>query len=150
MNKTLLSIIAILICGITYAQQQLWNAVTNEDVALLQKNQRDSNPKSFLLYHLDLDALRLQLSEAPLRNSAQISSVILPIPDAEGNLLHFRVYRAPVMHKELAAKYPGIESYVGQCIEQPSSMLRFSITLFGFHAMALTTNPWHVVHRPLH
>jgi subtilisin-like proprotein convertase family protein len=146
MNKTLLSIIAILLCGITYAQQQLWNAVTNEDVALLQKNPRDSNPKSFLLYHLDLEALKVQLADAPLRSSFQISSVIVPMPDAQGNILHFRVYKAPVMHKELAAKYPGITSYIGQCIERPSSMLRFSITLFGLHAMALTTSQgtWYI------
>jgi len=83
---------------------------------------------------------------APLRSSGQTSAVIIPIPDAEGNVLHFRIYKAPVVHKELSDKYPGLESYIGQCVEQPASTLRFSVTLFGFHAMALTTKggTWYI------
>jgi len=146
MKKTLLSLIAILLCCTAYSQQQLWQSISKTDVAALPKNPRDSNPTSFLLYHLNLDALKSELAIAPLRGSGQTSAVTIPMPDAEGNVLNFRVYKAPVVHKALSDKYQGLESYVGQCIEQPTTILRFTVTLFGFHAMALTTNrgTWYI------
>ena len=115
-------------------------------IGQLDKNPRDSNPKSFLLYQLDVAALKTQLATAPLRNNGQASSLVIPMPDAEGNMLHFRVYKAPVIHAGLFAKYPSIQSYVGQCIEQPGSTMRFSVTLFGLHAMTLTAGhgTWYI------
>jgi len=146
MKRTLLSLTTILLCFTAYSQQQLWQTISKTDVAQLPKNLRDSNPKTFLLYHLNLNGLKDQLVQAPLRGSGQTSTVIVPMPDAEGNALHFRVYKAPVMHKGLSDKYPGLESYVGQCVEQPTTILRFSVTLFGLHAMALTTKggTWYI------
>jgi subtilisin-like proprotein convertase family protein len=42
------------------------------------------------------------------------------------------------MHPDLAAKYPEIQAYVGQGIEDPSVSIRFSTTIFGLHVMYFT------------
>ncbi|WP_306349668.1 reprolysin-like metallopeptidase [Flavobacterium sp. '19STA2R22 D10 B1'] len=42
------------------------------------------------------------------------------------------------MHADLAARYPGIKSYVGLGIEDPTARIRFSVTVFGLHTMTLS------------
>jgi hypothetical protein len=123
-----------------------WQKADDGDVRTLEKSERATQPKTFHLFHLDLNALKAQLQNAPMRGSGQQSTVILPFPDGDGNLQHFKIYKAPVMHEDLAAKYPRIESYVGQGVEHPTSTIRFSVTLFGLHTMTLTAGrgTWYI------
>lgn len=127
-------------------QTSLWQQAKEADVKGLEKNDRATHPKSFHLFKLNLAHMKALLQQAPLRGSGEQSAVILPFPDGDGNLVHFKIYKAPVMHDDLAARYPGIESYVGQGVEHPSSTIRFSITLFGLHTMTLTAGQgtWYI------
>lgn len=138
MKKTLLFTLGcFLFCFAGYSQQAIWNPVKEQDIRT-EKASRISFPKNYQLYQLDINVLKELLAASPFRGSGQQSTVILPLPDADGKLLNFRIYKAPVLHPGLAAKYPGIESYVGQAINKPSTVVRFSTTLFGLHAMTLT------------
>jgi hypothetical protein len=48
---------------------------------------------------------------------------------------------APVLHPDLGAKYPGIKSYAGQGIDDPTSTIRFSISnQTGLHGMVSSGN----------
>ncbi|MFL9844214.1 reprolysin-like metallopeptidase [Flavobacterium rhizosphaerae] len=137
MKKALLFFItSITLFG--HAQNQFWQKISEKDIVALEKNPRDSHPESYTLFKLDLTAIKTALAQAPVRNSGTESAVVLQFPDGDGNMLHFRIYNAPVIHKDLAAKYPGTNSYIGQCIEHPSTIIRFSVTLFGLHTMALS------------
>ncbi|HEU4632878.1 MAG TPA: zinc-dependent metalloprotease family protein, partial [Flavisolibacter sp.] len=51
----------------------------------------------------------------------------------------YTVVEAPVMHPDLAAKYPDIKSYAGKGLDDPASTIRFDISPLGFHAIILSS-----------
>jgi subtilisin-like proprotein convertase family protein len=98
-------------------------------------------PNKFRTVQLDttgfLAFLRLLPSEQNIlnnRNSAPI--FLLPMPD--GSVARFRVWESSVMAPELAAAYPGIRTYTGQGIDDPTATIKLDWTEFGFHAMVLS------------
>ena len=130
---------AIIVFGSGNAQQ-LWNAVPSERLNHLEKTDRVSIPVKSHTFSLDFAALKTILQAAPSReNYTEPSSVIIPFPNGEGEIEHFRVYEASVLHPDLAAQHPDIKSYVGQGIEYPASSVRFSTTIFGLHVMMFST-----------
>src|SRR5687768_16886327 len=136
MNKILrISILAVFMTVSGYAQNSLWRITSPEKVGDSPKTERTTMPLQYNLYTLDLAAIKNQLAQAPARNSVATSNTIVQFPDADGTLLHYRMFESSVMHPELAARYPDIHSYVGQSIEKPSSTLYLSVTIFGLHAM---------------
>src|SRR5699024_627609 len=72
------------------------------------------------------------LIKAPNRFSSD-SNVIIDLPVANGELQSFKVYNAPVMAKELQDKYPDIQSYVAQGLEDKTATARISVTKAGVH-----------------
>lgn len=91
-------------------------------------------------YNLDLNSLQENLSMARSRElTDQRTNHIISFPTADGKVEAFRVVEASVMHPDLAAKYPGIKSYAGQGIDDPSATIRFSLSdQAGFHGMILS------------
>jgi len=138
MKKILLGLLALL-CFFPSYSQDFWRKSDETAASRSGKKMRVSIPQKQEFYQLDTNAFKLALADAPMRSNSG-SNLILPFPDSNGNLQHFRIYEAPVMHPELAAKFPGNKSYVGQGIENRSSIVRFSITMFGLHAMVLAAN----------
>lgn len=99
-------------------------------------------PSSYLVFHLDEAAFTAELRNAPSERSvsSSASSFILTVPNAKGEPERFRVVEAPIMHPDLAARYPGINSYAGKGIDNPSSTIRFDVSPEGFHGMILSTD----------
>ncbi|MCK7589584.1 GEVED domain-containing protein [Subsaxibacter sp. CAU 1640] len=52
----------------------------------------------------------------------------------------FRIIEASVMDAELQARYPEIRSYAGQGVDDPTAVIRFSISPLGFQSMRLSAN----------
>ena len=50
------------------------------------------------------------------------------MPNSDGQFVTYSVVEAPVMHPDLAAKYPGIKSYAGQGVSSPAVTIRFSVS----------------------
>ena len=91
------------------------------------------------MWKLDLQSLKNTLRNAPVRGEFNgISTVIIQLPNAEGQLEQFRVLETPIMEKGLADKYPTIKSYVGKGIDDVTAVARFSITEFGLHNMTMS------------
>jgi len=93
------------------------------------------------IYNLNLESIRAALVGAPERSeNTRISNVILSFPNSEGKFENFRIIEASVLSPELQARYPDIRSYAGQGIEDPTAIIRFSISPLGFQSMRISAN----------
>lgn len=137
MKKNLLTFLCFLLVMNANAQE-IWQNVLQIEASASGKKDRISIPKTEHYYKLNLASFKQALQNAPMRG--QNSTVILPFPDGNGKMQNFIIYEAPVMHPNLAARYPDNKSYVGQEVENRSTVIRFSVTLFGLHTMTLAVN----------
>ena len=93
------------------------------------------------IYNLNIESMRAALVDAPDRSqNSRTSNVILSFPNSDGKFENFRIVEASVLSPELQARYPDIRSYAGQGIEDPSAIVRFSISPLGFQSMRISAN----------
>ncbi len=111
-------------------------------IPLLTKAQYTDNYLSKLKsYHeADLDVRQLEREVSTLGsvgiqldNTAAFTEVELPMPN--GDFARFRIHESSLMTPELAADRPYIKSYLGQGIDDPTAVVRFSITPSGLSAI---------------
>ena len=96
--------------------------------------------KEFQTFSLNTQALRQALNGVAQRNQFSVTSnTILSFPNSEGKMERFRIKEASVMHPDLQERFPEIRSYVGQGVDDASSILRFSISPEGFNGMILSS-----------
>ncbi len=122
----------------SYSQNNVWKKIDTKSTDSLTKMDRASVPSDFILFALDIQNLKNQLQLAPLDLSNIDSNVILSFPNADGSLNAYKIFKAPVLENELSKKFPNINSYSGKGIDDPTATIRFSLTMFGFHAMILS------------
>jgi len=141
MRKSLLFSLFLFICVATYGQQNLWQQM-DESWLSADRFPNGSKPKAYKVFQLKSSIMTEELKRAPSEKSvsASTSSFILSVPNAEGVIERYRVVNAPVMHPDLAAKYPGIHSYAGKGIDRPNSTIRFSMGMGKFEGMILSTD----------
>jgi Metallo-peptidase family M12B Reprolysin-like/Secretion system C-terminal sorting domain len=140
MKKNLFfSVVATVLCTMSYGQN-LWKKTAEESLSRQSKMDRASTPIDYKLFSLDFETLKSNLKNLPLDLTGKQSNVVLSFPNPEGYLDQYYIYDAPVMDPALAAKYPGINSYAGVGVVDPTKTIRFSVTLFGLHAMAFSEN----------
>ena len=102
--------------------------------------QRQIIPAQYRSLQLDITELQAALKQAPPRFStfAKQNLILLTLPMPDGTMQAFSITDAPVMHSDLAARYPSIRTFTGKGIDDPTASVRFDITPAGFHAMVLT------------
>jgi len=119
------------------AQSGVWQQI--DDSALQQTTaERQIVPRFYSTFRLDKTSLKQILNRAPKESSDAArrgEEVILTIPTPNGGFSRFRIETATTMEPELAAKYPEIQSYRGQGIDNPTASVRFDISPNGFRAM---------------
>ena len=104
-------------------------------------NEHHQSLKKFQTFGLNTDALKQFLNGVSQRNNFSVSSDrILSVPNSEGKIERFFIKEASVMHPELQGRFPEIRSYVGQGVENTSSIIRFSVSPIGFSGMILSAN----------
>ncbi len=141
---------AVMFLTATWAFAQHRNYWTKSSASTTkQLIQGRANPSTFEVFELDLHGLRQGISQAPVRGDARSFSqeIVVSFPTPDGTVERFRVMEASVLHPQLAAKYPGIKSYAGQGIDDPSATIRFSLSdQRGFHGMVLSAskNSWYI------
>ncbi|MDF1518368.1 MAG: M12 family metallo-peptidase, partial [Lutibacter sp.] len=97
-----------------------------------------SIPNKFESYELNLNQLKSKLSKAPKRKeNLEKSNTVLSFPNEKGILEKYQIFEASILDENLQKQYPNIRSYVGKGIDNPSSVIRFSVTPQGLHAMVL-------------
>ncbi|MDT0557893.1 DUF5011 domain-containing protein [Ichthyenterobacterium sp. W332] len=138
MKTKLFLLIAMMSLNVLFAQSnKLWQTKTVKNTNQIKTNHRSLlQPK---VYNLDVESLKQIVQNSPQRTSNfSTSNVIVSIPNANGEFKAFRVFEASVMDPALQERYPEIRSYAGQGIDDPSSIVRFSITPNGFSSMVLS------------
>ncbi|NNK82880.1 MAG: T9SS type A sorting domain-containing protein [Flavobacteriaceae bacterium] len=139
MKRPLLTVALTISALISIAQNQFWQKQNNFRIS---ENSiiREHLPIN-QIFNLDLDAMKQALENAPVRGEfSGRSNVIISFPNGEGELEHFRVFEASVMHPDLQERYPNIRSYAGQGVEDPSSTIRFSLSPKGLQSMRLSAS----------
>jgi len=123
-----------------YGQSGIWRDVDASTMSGTGKNY--IVPEKFRSVAIDISALKSYLMQAPLEtaggNYSKTFYFTFPMPD--GTDQQFWIVESPVMAPELAAKYPGIKTYGGQGIDDPTATVRMDVTDAGFHAMILSVN----------
>jgi len=133
-------LLMMLICNISWSQQQIWQPVNEGDLLFLDKTNRNSQPRDFQLYYLNLEAFKQQLNGVPIRGTFSGRSTHLIILPNKGKLERFHVIETPIMEDELAQRYPMIKSYAAQGVDSPGAVARFSLTQLGLHSMIFNTD----------
>ncbi|WP_047549009.1 reprolysin-like metallopeptidase [Psychroserpens sp. Hel_I_66] len=140
--KITIVIVAMIFCSTaSFAQQgkSFWIKSTKTQASKGELALRKSQPAKADFYELDIEGLKETLELAPNRKTFQgQSNVIVQFPVMDGNLESFRIKEAPIMEESLQVQFPDMKSYVGQSIENPVNVIRFSVTPKGVNTMTFT------------
>ncbi|WP_299180566.1 reprolysin-like metallopeptidase [uncultured Aquimarina sp.] len=135
--KTRLSLImGLFMISLTFAQNPWTKTNTNLKSSNVISTKKDLPTNT--LFTLDVNSIQKMLANSPLRGKSSNSSTIIPLPNADGSMESYRVFEAPVFSDELTTKYPGIKSYAGQSISDPTTRVRFSMSPLGLQSMRLS------------
>lgn len=135
MKKLLLFTLFAVIVLQAGAQNAYWKARTGSfENELLNKGEVPSQN----LFNLDVVAFKKALLNAPKReNFFGKSNVVVEFPSADGAMQRYRIKEVQTMAPELAAKYPGIKSYIGEDVSSSGATIRFSVSHLGVQAMKM-------------
>lgn len=126
---------------VTAQQKNYWTPsdVSNIDIRLISG---PTMPTVYKIVELDDAAFRASMVGVPSETSVTVanSTKIVAFPNMEGQMERFTVVEAPVMEEGLAARYPGINSYIGKGIEDKSQIVRFDVSPYGMNAMIMSGN----------
>lgn len=142
-NLVFTLVLSVLLTAPAFSQggKSLWNKTTQNAASKKELNFRKTEPNKANFYQLDINALKTELESAPNRNTfSGTSNVVLDFPTAEGTFESYRIKEAPIMEEALQNKYPDIRTYIGESIETPGTLIRFSITSQGLHTMSMSNN----------
>ncbi|WP_299108524.1 reprolysin-like metallopeptidase [uncultured Winogradskyella sp.] len=134
------AIVFILLFTLSASSQnsnELWSSVSETKAIQSEQVFRKISLKTEKFFKLNLEELKNTLQNVGDREHQ--GNTIIAFPNSNGELNNFRVFETPMMESELQAEYPNTKTYAGQGIENPSEIIRFSITSKGFHAMFLNT-----------
>ncbi|WP_323787370.1 immunoglobulin-like domain-containing protein [Psychroserpens sp.] len=135
-------LLVIFLMSTSYAMSQsksLWQKQTIDKNLRIKPSKQDLPTTQ--TFALNKERLKQTLSKAPQRgNVSKGSNMILSFPSADGEFERFKVFEASVMDPELSAKYPEIKSYAGQGIDDPTAVIRFSVTPLGFQSIRFSAN----------
>jgi hypothetical protein len=117
----------------------LWQDV--DEATLRLSGERPIVPAAYRIVSLDWSKLNSLLASTPDGVAeAETSEVILSLPLPDGTYGRFQIYQTAVMHPDLAAKFPEIQTYAGIGLDDPTAYARLDTTPKGFHAMILSVN----------
>lgn len=135
MKKICFNLIILLIT-INTSSQNLWQKIEKQDIFNTQLLKRNAIPKAYDLFQLDLQQLKETLKNAP--NELAINAhFIVSFPNSTGDLINFEVFETKQVADELQEKFPNLKTYVAKALDGSNTILRISITDFGFHAMSI-------------
>lgn len=141
-------IIGLLVC-ITFTsfsqQDTYWKQVSVQSALKINKGNAfftGFEPKAYLLFTLNESKIKSLLEQAIDHEKINLknSTIILPVPMADGTMEYFRIIEYSVMPAALQKKYATIRSFKGQGLKNSSLILHFDFTPLGFHGMIIMSD----------
>ncbi len=104
-------------------------------------------PQRYAASVASVGALRASLAGVELEPISRPGSAgtVYRLPGPDGVTQEFLVYETQLMEPELAAQLPGVKTYVGVGLDDPSASLRMTVTDRGLTAQVLSTRgTWYI------
>jgi hypothetical protein len=138
MKRILLLTICAVFSGMaSFAQSKnFWSSVPYERAKTLGEVKESFEGITENLFQINTEGLKMALADAPDRTS-QESGVLIAIPNLDGKMEHFRVFEASNFEPELQAQFPQIRAYAGYGVEDPTAVLRMSVSHKNVQTMVL-------------
>ncbi|HWS60151.1 MAG TPA: zinc-dependent metalloprotease family protein, partial [Flavobacterium sp.] len=94
-------------------------------------------PKKYSIFTLDFKALKTNLKIATKRISDKKvpATLLLDFPKSDGTMETFTIEKISVLHPDLEAKYPEIQSFYGISNKNPLNKIYISIAPSGFNGL---------------
>ncbi len=139
MKKFLIVITALFAFSSVFGQKAdfPWTDFKETNVQFRTEVERPIIPNKYRTVKLDKSAMQNVLNQATIKDlsNGMESNLLMTFPMPDGTNQVFKIYEAPVMHPDLAAKYPSIKTYAGFGIDDPTAYVRFGTSPSGFHAV---------------
>ena len=120
--------------------QDIWAKVSKKDAAVEKKMLRKTEPSKSVYYQLDINKLKSTLNRVSKSASKDKNpNQIIQFPNSEGGFDNFRIQESSILEPDYQEKHPEFRTYIGQNTKTPSSIISFSITPQGLHAMTLSS-----------
>lgn len=94
-------------------------------------------PSKCSFWQSDAQTLEAILANAPDRFPVGAPGALIELPLGPGERRFFRVFRDPLLHPELAAKFPEIRIHAGHAADDPAVRLRLETGPRGLHLQIL-------------
>jgi hypothetical protein len=129
MKKIFLLFFAAFLFSNGLIAQEIWESV-DKSVNDFQINSEVLHPDNSKFYSLDATRLLTELKSVYSREELSVleSNVLVSFPNLDGQLESYRIIEASVMTPELQEQFPNIRSYAGQSVDNPTDVIRFSIS----------------------
>src|ERR1051325_10696941 len=110
----------------------------------VQDEQPWERPAVFKALKIDQAMLKAQLSMVPMEQTGG-RPVRITLPRPDGGFESFDIVEYSMMEPGLAAAFPEVKTYYGQCIEEPAANVYLDWTPLGFHAQVLSPTGGHAI-----
>jgi Metallo-peptidase family M12B Reprolysin-like len=116
-----------------------WKDIPEPNNAL-ERSTREIVPGKYRVVSLDLNGTSSMLKKARKGHfsDARAVSMLVDLPMPDGSMQQFSIVESSIMEPGLEAKYPGIKTYSGVGVTDPTSTVWLDITYKGYHAMILS------------
>jgi hypothetical protein len=137
-SKALITLYIILLPIVLFAQKNnFWEMTDVNDIKKEGVIEYSASVEHPIYFKLDKDSMSAFVSNAPDRYEASRSTILLAVPNPEGEIDTFEVFSTQTMSKGLAESLPNVKSYVGRNVSNKSHALRITITPQGFFGMTV-------------
>jgi hypothetical protein len=118
-----------ILSGFSQNREEVWSSINSDKIEKTDIIFTKSIPKNATLFSLDISSLKTLLTNIPTRNRYNKSQgVVFSFPNQLGKLESYLVVEASVMKPELQNQFPDIRSFVGKGLDNPTSVIRFSLS----------------------